>query len=121
MHKYNYFAYPGLRHFGQYRKRINAETILTIVCKYFEVDINQLRIDGQKKDVVRIKMFYYILAQRHSDTILKEIGRLVNREHSTVSKAIHDSHDLLEIYPEFQETLNKLDDIVKSYEEPILS
>lgn len=67
---------------------IDIETILRMVCEGFGLSVEQLNSRSRKREYVTARNAAYLLARKHTDLSLKEIGDKFNRRHSTVLKGI---------------------------------
>ena len=55
-----------------------------IVCKYYKVDLSMLRSKSRKKIHTFPRNVYIYLCRQNTDSTLEEIGRSIDRNHSTV-------------------------------------
>jgi chromosomal replication initiator protein len=55
-----------------------------IVCKYYKVDRSMLRSKSRKKIHTFPRNVYIYLCRQNTDSTLEEIGRSIDRNHSTV-------------------------------------
>lgn len=67
---------------------IDIETILRMICEGFGLSVDQLNSRSRKREYVTARNAAYLLARKHTDLSLKEIGDKFNRRHSTVLKGI---------------------------------
>jgi chromosomal replication initiator protein len=61
-----------------------VEDIQKIVCKYFKIDMEALKSKSRKKIVSYPRNIAIYLCRRYTDKSLEFIGRLFNRNHSTI-------------------------------------
>jgi chromosomal replication initiator protein len=61
-----------------------VEDIQKIVCKYFKIDMEALKSKSRKKIVTYPRSIAIYLCRRYTDKSLEFIGRLFNRNHSTI-------------------------------------
>lgn len=71
------------------RKRITIETIKKMVCKHFEISVNDIVSRSRKQSLVRPRQIAMYLARNYTDAPLQEIGRSFNRYHATALHAIN--------------------------------
>jgi len=67
---------------------ITPEDIINLVCGYYHVEREMVCSRSRKKIHVLPRNIYAYLCRRHSGTTLEEIGRGINRSHSTVLYSI---------------------------------
>jgi chromosomal replication initiator protein len=63
---------------------ISIEDIQMLVCQYFKVDFQMLQSKSRKKIHAYPRKIYVYLCRNYTDETLEEIGRSINRIHSTV-------------------------------------
>lgn len=61
-----------------------ADQVIRLVCQYFKVDPRMLRSKSRKKIYTYPRNIYVYLCRHHTDTTVEEIGKSINRNHSTV-------------------------------------
>ena len=66
------------------QNRISIEHINKMICKYFKIDPVTLKSKSRKKIHSYPRNIYIYLCRNHTDATLEEIGRSINRKHSTV-------------------------------------
>jgi chromosomal replication initiator protein len=64
------------------------DRIVDAVCEVYELTPGELKSKTKKRGVVIARDTAFLLARRHTDLSLKEIGNTFNRRHSTVLKGI---------------------------------
>ena len=55
-----------------------------LVCKYYKVDPDMLRSKSRKKIYAYPRNIHVYLCRRHTDETIEDIGKSINRSHSTV-------------------------------------
>lgn len=63
---------------------ITPENIKNLVCQYFRLDPNVLPSKSRKKIHAYPRSVYVYLCRQHTEMTVEEIGRTLNRNHSTV-------------------------------------
>jgi chromosomal replication initiator protein len=63
---------------------VTPKGIIDLVCKYYRVDPDKVASASRKKVYAYPRNIYAYLCRQHSDETLAEIGKTVNRSHSTV-------------------------------------
>jgi chromosomal replication initiator protein len=63
---------------------IAVEDVRALVCQYFKVDPSALQSKSRKNIHAYPRNVYVYLCRRHTDVTVEDIGRSINRNHSTV-------------------------------------
>ena len=63
---------------------ISLDTIKKLICKYYNIDHSYLPSKSRKKIHTYPRNMYVYLSRNFSDATLEEIGKSINRNHSTV-------------------------------------
>jgi chromosomal replication initiator protein len=71
------------------RKRITIAAIKKIVCKYYNVSLEDLVSRSRKQNLVRPRQMAIFLSRRFTDSPLQVIGKSFNRYHATALHSIH--------------------------------
>lgn len=66
----------------------NYDDILAFICKSFELAPDCLKSKSRKRNLVLARNTAFYLARKHTDLSLKDIGKKLCRQHSTVLKGI---------------------------------
>jgi chromosomal replication initiator protein len=67
---------------------ITMDDILTLVCKYFKVDPLLMSSKSRKKIHSYPRNIYIYLCRQHTNMTVQDIGKTINRNHSTVLYAV---------------------------------
>jgi chromosomal replication initiator protein len=70
------------------RKRITIDGIKKLVCKYYNVGLDDLISRSRKQNFVRPRQVAIYLARRYTDAPLQTIGKSFNRYHATALHSI---------------------------------
>jgi chromosomal replication initiator protein len=70
------------------RKRITVESIKKLVCKYYDVSIEDVMSRSRKQNLVRPRQIAIYLARNYTDAPLQSIGKSFNRYHATALHSI---------------------------------
>ena len=70
------------------RKRITIEAIKKLVCKYYDVSIDDVMSRSRKQNLVRPRQMAIYLARNYTDAPLQSIGKSFNRYHATALHSI---------------------------------
>ena len=71
------------------RKRITIEVIKKMVCKYYNVSIEDIMSRSRKQNFVRPRQMAIYLSRRYTDSPLQTIGKSFNRYHATALHSIN--------------------------------
>ena len=71
------------------RKQITIGVIKKLVCKYYNVDINDIVSRSRKQNLVRPRQMAIYLARHYTDAPLQTIGKSFNRYHATALHSIN--------------------------------
>jgi len=71
------------------RKRITIEAIKKLVCKYYDVSIEDVMSRSRKQNLVRPRQMAIYLARNYTDAPLQSIGKSFNRYHATAMHSIN--------------------------------
>ncbi|UCH22293.1 MAG: chromosomal replication initiator protein DnaA [Deltaproteobacteria bacterium] len=71
------------------RKRITIEAIKKLVCKYYNISINDIVSRSRKQGLVRPRQIAIYLSRKYTDSPLQAIGRSFNRYHATALHSIN--------------------------------
>jgi chromosomal replication initiator protein len=66
------------------QSHVSIKGINKLICQYFKIDAGMLRSKSRKKIHSYPRNVYVYLCRQNTDATLEEIGRTINRNHSTV-------------------------------------
>ena len=72
----------------RHRKNITIDAIKKLVCKYYNISINDIVSSCRKQSIVRPRQIAIYLSRRYTDSPLQTIGRSFNRYHATALHSI---------------------------------
>ena len=78
-----------VKHIVCQRKRITIEAIKKLVCKYYNVSIDDIMSRSRKQNFVRPRQMAIYLSRRYTDSPLQSIGKSFNRYHATALHSIN--------------------------------
>ena len=97
-------------------REITVESILELVCEYFDVSSDLVRGQTRKRHVVVARQISMYLAKEHTDCSLKKIGsHFGNRDHSTVIYSCRTVRDLMDTDDTFLQSVNDVNKKVKMH------
>ena len=95
-------------------REISVESILELVCDYFDVSQELVRGQTRKRHVVVARQISMYLAKQHTNCSLKKIGsHFGNRDHSTVIYSCRTVRDLMDTDDSFLASVEEVDKRVK--------
>lgn len=71
------------------RKRITIDIIKQLVCKYYDVGLEDILSPSRKQHFVRPRQIAIYLSRRYTDAPLQTIGKSFNRYHATALHSIN--------------------------------
>jgi chromosomal replication initiator protein len=70
------------------RRKITLDAIKKLICKYFDVSVDDLVSRSRKQNLVRPRQMAIYLSRRYTDSPLQSIGKSFNRYHATALHSI---------------------------------
>ena len=96
-------------------KPITIETIVSKVCKFYNLDESVLHTKTRKREIVQARQIAMFLTKKHTDISASKIGHLIgNRDHATVLHACKIMKDLVETSKEFRADIEQIEASFKS-------
>jgi hypothetical protein len=89
---------------------MEQETVMEMVCNYFNLDITRTT---QKKEYVEARAFYYRLMRQHTRSSLYEIGKSVNRDHTSVLYGMKQLYNWMQVDTSLKAKYRILDNKLK--------
>jgi chromosomal replication initiator protein len=77
-----------VKNIARQRKRITIEAIKKLVCRYYDVSIEDVMSRSRKQNLVRPRQIAIYLARNYTDAPLQSIGKSFNRYHATALHSI---------------------------------
>jgi chromosomal replication initiator protein len=71
------------------RKRITIDVIKKLVCKYYNISIEDVISRSRKQNLVRPRQIAIYLSRQYTDAPLQSIGKSFNRYHATALHSIN--------------------------------
>jgi chromosomal replication initiation ATPase DnaA len=99
------------------KKGLGVELIINIVCDYFNVDILELKNKSRYRKYVYARQLIMYFLTREQIT-LKEIGKIFNRDHTTVVHANRTIRNLLYSDDNVQEDVAKIKILLYTQQTP---
>jgi chromosomal replication initiator protein len=77
-----------VRNIAQRSREITVESIKKLVCKYYNITVEEILSRSRKRVIVQPRQIAMYLARRHTDQSYQAIGRSFNRYHATTLHAV---------------------------------
>lgn len=93
--------------------------ILEIVSKVTGICINRLTSRNQTRNLVEPRMLFYFLVRKYTSCTLKDLGKIVSRDHTTILNGIVNHHNYssipncMEYHRIYFENLSKMESEIK--------
>jgi chromosomal replication initiator protein len=78
-----------VKNIGSQRKRITIDVIKKLVCKYYNVSLEDVMSRSRKQNFVRPRQIAMYLSRHYTDAPLQSIGKSFNRYHATALHSIN--------------------------------
>jgi chromosomal replication initiator protein len=72
----------------RHRKNITIDAIKKLVCKHYDISLNDIVSSSRKQSIVRPRQIAIYLSRRYTDSPLQTIGKSFNRYHATALHSI---------------------------------
>lgn len=89
------------------------EMIAMHVCNYFNIERVELSMPTRKRTVVTARQIAMTLIKENTKLPLTQIGKLFNRDHSTVIYAMEAVSDLCETDKKYKAQFNHIQSLIK--------
>lgn len=100
---------PGISLRAQPKSLVTLNKIATIVCDYFEVDDESFYGKHRKRTVVEARFFFMHYAKNKGKYTLADIGRCINRDHTTVMHGITTLDNLIYTDKRYEKEVKNLE------------
>ena len=87
---------------------IPINRILDGVCDYYGLTVEDLKSESKTKEKVIARQMYFYLADEFSNANFRQIGELINRDHSTVMYAANKIRVHKEIYRHVKKDIDEI-------------
>lgn len=95
---------------AQVSKEITIESILTMVADHFELDVDVIKSNSRKRQIVTARQLAMYFVKQHTSHSLKTIGKeFGGRDHSTVIYSCRTVNDLIDSDQSFRNLVEELD------------
>ncbi|MEM1380513.1 MAG: DnaA/Hda family protein [Pseudomonadota bacterium] len=97
-------------HFQRKQAAVTPESILSFTTDLFDVSREELGGRSRKQNIVRARHAFCFAVRKLTDTPLKSIGAVINRDHTTVMHSVRTAEILAETDPTFGGRITKIFD-----------
>lgn len=95
---------------AQVSKEITIDSILDLVADHFELDVDTIKSNSRKRQIVMARQLAMYFVKQHTDHSLKTIGKeFGGRDHSTVIYSCRTVNDLIDSDNSFKFMVEELD------------
>ena len=115
------YIYPGMKNTEEYKKlrrfkrdRITKEEILDIVAKNCCVSTSQILSRVRDRDVIDARFIFAAVMKKEFGYTLKYIGKILNRDHTTIIHSLETFQDRYKQYNEYREVADGVFQEIKS-------
>ena len=114
------YVYPGIRDTTEFRKvtrfdrdKISKEDILKIVSEHCSVATTKILTRIREKEVIDARHMYIAVLRQIFRYPVVEIGRMVDRDHTTVLDSLKKFKSRYQCYDDYKNVANSIFDEVK--------
>ncbi len=98
------------------KKNTTLPHILNVTCKELNVTPEEVRSENRKAEIVHARhIFCYLAATGGYNFTLVNIGKFINRDHASVLHARKKLIDIIEMYRDTAETVERIKSLVDSF------
>jgi chromosomal replication initiation ATPase DnaA len=104
------YVFPGLKDLNEYKKkhkfyrdRMTREEVLSIVSKSCGVTVNMIVSRCRERKSVDARYMFIAMMRSEFGYSLKEIGNMLNRDHTTILHALNTYHDRCLVYKDYHD------------------
>jgi len=103
-----------LKNYIQPGSNIDMNKLIDLICNSFEIPRNKLSSKSRKKDIVVARNSAFFLGRKYTNLSLNEIGKHLNRRHSTVLKGITSMEQEIKKDSHIGRQLNRIEEKLSS-------
>lgn len=86
--------------------------IMIVVCDLYRLPINDIISNSRKRTIVEARQVAIYLLNKYTDMSLVGIGRLFNRDHSTVIYSRDTVKDMIDVDHKFAAKINQIENMI---------
>jgi chromosomal replication initiation ATPase DnaA len=92
---------------------ISAEKIAEIVCNYYGCEIEDLKSNSRKVEIIILRKHFAYFARTEAKLSLKEVGKMIGKDHATILNYCNFIEGKIQVYPDEFEVVNELREIIE--------
>lgn len=97
------------------KKQVSVESIMDIVCKYYNLEQSVIQTNSRKREIVQARQITMFLAKNYTESSLSHIGKIVGkRDHATVLHACKTVKDQIETNKSFRSSVEEIEALLKA-------
>ena len=97
------------------KKQVSVESIMDIVCKYYNLEQSVIQTNSRKREIVQARQITMFLAKNYTESSLSHIGKIVGkRDHATVLHAYKTVKDQIETNKSFRSSVEEIEALLKA-------
>ncbi|MBE6301512.1 MAG: chromosomal replication initiator protein DnaA [Parabacteroides distasonis] len=97
------------------KKQVSVESIMDIVCKYYNLEQSVIQTNSRKREIVQARQITMFLAKNYTESSLSYIGKIVGkRDHATVLHACKTVKDQIETNKSFRSSVEEIEALLKA-------
>lgn len=115
------YVYPGIKNNEEYRKlrrfkrdKITKEEILDIVAKNCCVSVTQILSRVRGREVIDARFIFVAVMKREFGHTLEHIGKILNRDHTTIIHALEMFSDRYKQYDDYRDVADGVFEEIKT-------
>lgn len=90
------YVYPGL---AKVKTDLTIDEVIKEVCEYFHITHDELAGKGRNKNIVTARAYVIYTCRKFTNYTFEQIGKALNRDHSSIMHLNKKFHDDIGIYP----------------------
>jgi chromosomal replication initiator protein len=114
------YVYPGIKDTTEFKKvvkfdrdKISKEDILKIVAEHCSVNISKILTRIREREIVDARHMYVAVLRLVFKYPVTEIGRMIDRDHTTVLDSLKKYHNRYRCYDDYKKVADSIFDTVK--------
>lgn len=117
----NFYVIPGLKHQGisapqrlelLKSRKISLDWLSVLICGYYDITVKELKSKDRHARIVEARHIFCYVSRLCTTHSLLEIGRFLNRDHTTVIHAVQQVRTHSQMEEQFKEHLTDIEHAV---------
>lgn len=93
------------------KRNLNIQNILNAVLLFYNVDLNELKSESKKGNLVKARQIYFYLCKEFTDSTFSRMAKLINRDHAT---AMYSKNKIINQKELYQDINLEIEEITES-------